>query len=200
MFLYNFKKPILEAKKQVSCKLEEATLLSSRSSFLKSWKPIWEAMFWAKKRLPKLASQKWASWSLRVYMEFQSLKRSLDVGKVDMDLDFVPDTPKSSSYTSKRGWARAMFTRLFDVLLRLGFSLSQERSSSLIEAWASSVSQRRDEVCVCVWWDEMPCSWIVLDNDIYILRWILLMHRNTIMTTVQDLGACCRLVGVCTYP
>ena len=83
-------------------------------------------------------------------MEFQSLKRSLDVGKVDMDLDFVPDTPKSSSYTSKRGWARAMFTRLFDVLLRLGFSLSQERSSSLIEAWASSVSQRRDEVCVCV--------------------------------------------------
>lgn len=89
-------------------------------------------------------------------MEFQSLKRSLDVGKVDMDLDFVPDTPKSSSYTSKRGWARAMFTRLFDVLLRLGFSLSQERSSSLIEAWASSVSQRRDEVCVCVC-DETRC-------------------------------------------
>ena len=45
-----------------------------------------------------------------LYMEFQSLKRTLDVGKVDIDLDFVPDTPKASSYTNKRDWERAMFT------------------------------------------------------------------------------------------
>ena len=44
-----------------------------------------------------------------LYREFQSLKHTLAIRKVDIDLDFVPDTPKASSFTSKRSWERAMF-------------------------------------------------------------------------------------------
>ena len=73
IYYHNFKKPILEAnsgsqKNKLLASFKKPLFLASRSSFLKSWKPIWEARFWAKKRLPKLASRKWASWSLRVIL------------------------------------------------------------------------------------------------------------------------------------
>ena len=36
-----------------------------------------------------------------LYMQFESIKHKIDVG-------FVPETPKPSSYSNKRGWEKAM--------------------------------------------------------------------------------------------